>query len=475
MKFIPLFFALTLAVALPLVASASVHYVDLNCTNPIAPYTDWSTAATNIQDAIDAANPGDTILATNGVYQSGGRTIAGNSLTNRVAVTKAITLQSVNGPSTTTISGYQVPGTMLGPNAVRCVYLTNGASLIGFTLSGGATSQGNPTFADPTGAGGGISAGPAAVVSNCVIAMNWAGEFGGGGVVGGLLYNCTIISNSSSMIRGKGGGAAGSTLFNCLLVANSAGAFGGGAYGGVLNNCVVVSNSAADGGGIENSTARNCIVYFNNASLGTNYYNPYSGSLDYCCTLPLPGGSGNITNAPLFVNPASSDFHVLSNSPCINSGNNAFVGTAGDFDGNPRISGGTVDMGAYEFQNPDSILSYAWAQQYALPTDGSADYADPDGDGANNWQEWKSGTSPLDAASVLKLLTPVPTDNPPGWILSWQSVNTKTYYLQAGANSGGQVIFSVVQSNIVGQAGTTSFTDTNAGKSGTVLYRVGVQ
>ena len=337
------------SLAFTLNASAVVLYVDLNSTSPTSPYTNWGTAATNIQDAVNAANPGDKILVTNGIYQTFGRFLPDPA--SRVVINKAVTVQSANGPTVTVIQGYQVPGTTNGTSAVRCAYLNNGATLSGFTLTNGATLQ--------YGSGGGVCCQSTnCMVTNCVIVGN-AAYGSGAGACSGTMVNCILAGNTASKLSiGNGGGAYNSVLVNCLLTGNQSGYVGGAAAWCTLVNCTVVSNSAAAyNGSLSACTAKNSIVYYN-----FNYYtnaDVSDGGCSYtnCCTsfAVTFSGANNFTNPPGFVNLAGGDFHLQIGSPCINAGDNAFAPVGADLDGNPRIVGGTVDLGAYENQNTNTV------------------------------------------------------------------------------------------------------------------------
>jgi hypothetical protein len=281
------------------------------------------------------------------------------------------------------------------------------------------------------------------------------------------LNNC-ILSNNTAI---HGGGVYIGTLNNCLLIGNSA-YQGGGAHQGSLqlNNCTVVANAATSSfGGVYGGSLQDCIVYGNTAPDAPNY--DATAILNYCCTTPLPTGIGNITDAPLFVDQAGGNLRLQATSHCVNTGNNGYAVGITDLDGRPRIVGGTVDMGAYEFQSGVSGAFIGWLQQYGLPTDGSADYADPDHDGMNDWQEWICGTDPTNPLSALRLLSPSITST--NAMVTWQSGAGVNYFLERSANLVAP--FTLLATNIVGQAGTTSYADTNAIGAGPFFYRVGVK
>ena len=309
------------------------YYVNLNNPNPAPPYTSWATAATNIQDAVKAGSElGRLVLVTNGVYRTG--SVDGN----RVALTNAVILRSVNGPELTVIQGAPYHEKA----CVRCVFAVTNAVISGFTLTNGAGGD---------GWGGGAYGG---TLTNCTLAGNSA-RTGGGGAYGCTLYNCTVSGNGISVTgpdnvsgggvayctlynctvtRNSGGGAVNSTLYNCTLTLNSVFSFnlgpggGGGASHCTLYNCTVARNSSdvwlmgrpvypGPGGGVLDSTLYNCIVYDNKDA--NDYYN---STFSYSCTSPLPPGVGNMDADPHFVNAAAGDFRLRPESPCLDAGTN---------------------------------------------------------------------------------------------------------------------------------------------------------
>ena len=385
MKFLPL---LAICIFLAIRAGATTFYVDVSNAVPAPPFSTWSTAATNIQDAIDAATDGDQILVTNGTYQAGGKVMAGD-LTNRVALNKAITVQSVNGPWVTTIQG---AGATNGTTAVRCAWLTNGASLIGFTLMRGATR----TTGDTTTliSGGGVwCASSNAFVSNCLIVSNTAGNYGGG------VYQGTV---QNSLISGNG------TVFMS----------GGATYKSVLNNCTIVNNTTY--GAASPIAMTNCIIYFNSAPPG-NYI--VSGTaFSHCCTTPALAGTGNFTTAPQFF---ADGVHLSTNSPCIGVGINPVAGT---------------DIFGNVWSNPPSVGCAEWQPAPIVTTPQIKLTSDPIGFTVGNLTV--GGSSPYSFA-WLKDGSPL-QDN--GHFSSTQTTNL----IATGVSLTDAGIYQVVVSNAFG-------------------------
>jgi predicted outer membrane repeat protein len=273
------------------------YYVSANSATPAAPYTTWATAATNIQDAVNACVVfGGTVWVSNGVYSTGSAIPLDATLPNRLVVTNGIAVVSVNGPQYTTIAGQALQGPT---NAVRCVWLDRGTTLSGFTCSNGFTAASGAVFKDRSG--GGVYAG-GATLTNCVVAGCSATNMGGG-VYRGTLNNCVVSSCRAvtgggvawSLMTGggingntatDGGGAWQGTLSNCTVSGNTAGGNGGGAWQGTLFNCTVNQNTATLGGGSYNSTLNNCSICANLAQT--------DGGGAYCGTLNDCGVSNNV-------------------------------------------------------------------------------------------------------------------------------------------------------------------------------------
>ena len=364
------------------VKTAFIQYVAPDSPSPTPPYSSWATAAHDIQSAVDVSTAGDLVLVSNGVYATGGRVHVG-AMTNRVVIDKAITVLSVNGPEATTILGAKDPVSTNGDAAVRCVYVGANAIISGFTLAGGASrSRGEPDYERY---GGGVWCESSALVTNCILTGNSA-QLGAGGAFDGTLNNCVLVGNSAD--QGSGGGTYGSTLNDCLVSSNSAivgggscaatanrcifsgnsAMLGGGKANGTMNNCLVVGNTASQigggatsvgmynctvtgnsapvGGGVSSVLTYNCIVYFNSPS------NFASATMTTSCTMPDPGGTGNITHDPQFV--ASNDYRLVANSPCADVGENNYAPAGVDLEGKTRIINDVVDLGAYELP-PQSI------------------------------------------------------------------------------------------------------------------------
>jgi predicted outer membrane repeat protein len=226
------------------------------------------------------------------------------------------------------------------------------------------------------------------VIQDCDFWFNRANDGGGMYIAGGLtpiISSCSFIENVGT---DWGGGALtdsnNSRFVNCLYYKNRAGSTGGGVLvignAPQFHNCSFISNYAkSTGGAISSSTgcnfkAVNCTVYKNTAPFGGGGIFHNSGfpeitncilredypdeimdmnncQVTYSCVQGGWPGVGNLSanSDPLFSDPANEDFHLTWLSPCRNTGDNTAVTELYDFEGDPRIALGTVDMGADEF------------------------------------------------------------------------------------------------------------------------------
>lgn len=257
-----------------------------------------------IQEAIDAAASGDTVLILEGVY-------AGPGNRDLDLKGKAITVRSVD-PNDPDLVVIDCDGTVDDPHRGFYFhsYETPRSAVEGLTITAGYHAQGGgvyfsdyarPTVANCTfrenraALGGGAYAESSPSLANCTFIDNSA-DAGGGLYNNGdvsdcnpALLDCTFLGNSA--IHNGGalynlGRSAKPVLTGCHFIGNSVSEGGGGAIRNnnsgspTLTNCLFVNNSASASGGfggaIRNSnggTTRltNCTFAGNHAQFGTAF------------------------------------------------------------------------------------------------------------------------------------------------------------------------------------------------------------
>lgn len=340
------------------VAPATNYVSAAEVAKSAPPYDSPETAATNIQDAVDEAIPGATIVLLDGTYM----------ITNTILVEKAVTITGSGWDSCTlygnkTISSFPNPLLRIDASGAKVegVHITHvyagknwtyGAAGIAIGSNGGTLSACRVSDCTDSygtaGTRGAISiAGPDGVVTRCLIENN-AVQNNGYNTAGGIYMtagradNCIVCHNTGkgySATSGQTGGGGG-------IVAT----------GGLVLNCTVVSNTCLDAeerADVSDDIAiygtavvRNCLMQG-----GTNNFYGAAGT---ACTYSLvsedqtvPAGDGNFAGTVQFKNggfvPCASS--VVSRKGCTAGYEDVLVGAV-DFYCKPRVRGdGSIDIG----------------------------------------------------------------------------------------------------------------------------------
>jgi len=229
---------------------------------------------------------------------------------------------------------------------------------------------GNDITGNNVSSGGGVycnSSSPA--INNNRIAGNTASSNGGGI----YCYNNSLPAIGNNRINANsassGGGIycadASPSIANNTISGNSAASGGGidcSSSSPAIRNNSIIGNGATTGGGMycratSSPILANNIIAFNQSGITKETgsgapvlrhnaaYNP--GGNNYTNIAP---GAGDINLDPKLEAPAYGRYHLNSDSPCIDAGNDADVETGWlDMDEQPRISGSHVDVGADEY------------------------------------------------------------------------------------------------------------------------------
>lgn len=334
--------------------------------------TPWRTLAKIASSGLTLA--GDCVHAAAGDYDEGtavpdADTAAGNC---RVVLPAGVTLVADDGADATRIVGAAdataTDSYGRGANAVRCAYLGTGARLVGFTLADGRVPS------TENGTAGGNAAGDVACVGGGVYATEMKDAFvadAAGGV-----FDCTF----TNCVAGRGGAVFGTRLVNCRV------------FDCVGTGCSPVGYKAAVYGTAVDRVTRGTMTLFRNCyavshvTVGANVTaGNFFDNLNaprrndnnvFLSKLTSFGQNANLVYSNCLVRAEASTFDALDETRrpgctridsadaagldaegrplgrtalTVDAATETAFPSATDADGLPRVSNGTMDVGAFEF------------------------------------------------------------------------------------------------------------------------------
>ncbi|MCX6344450.1 MAG: right-handed parallel beta-helix repeat-containing protein [Armatimonadetes bacterium] len=353
--------------------TTNLTILDGNQSGSVVTIPTITTASTGI-DGFTIRN-GKTTTYGGGIYCSGGSpAISNNTITSNTASSQGGGIYCSTGTpviSNNTIvsnSGGGICCSGSSPAISNNTIASNSGGGIYCSSSSSPTVSNNTIVSNSSSYGGGINCGDSsATISNNTITGNTAITYGGGiyCVAGMATISGNKISGNTASSQGGGIYCSTGTICNNIITCNTASINGGGIFCyssrpvTISNNTITDNAANTNGGGIFTASSlpaiSNNIVAFNSSGI---YKNTGTPTLRNNCVYGntssnysgIPPGTGDISADPMFVDRINGNYHLKAVSPCINAGWNSAPGLPlTDMDGQKRIQGLSVDIGADEW------------------------------------------------------------------------------------------------------------------------------